>query len=105
MLRAVETVLQRHGRDLTHIRSGQTAQLRAFLQPVTARTATVRATPAGMDRGEKYLFIGPLQPKLLPGDELQSGERSYTVERAEVIFGADGPLWQWAMCRKKGEIL
>ena len=102
MLAAVETVLQRHGRMINHIRGERMTPLRAFLQPVTGKTAVLSTETVGMGSGGKYLFIGPLFPKLEPDDILETLQGSYRVIRAEVIFGREGPLWQWAVCARKG---
>ena len=105
MLKLVETVLERYGRELSHLQDQCVVPFKGFLQPVTGRSAALTATPGGMDDGAGYLLIAPLTPKLVPGDGIRAGENTYAVLRTEVIFGTDGPLWQWALCARRGDAL
>lgn len=99
----VESVLRSQGRELTLHRGERQTPLRAFLQPVAGKTATLAATPGGMTDGARYVFIGPVMPMLQPDDTLSAGDDRWRVIRCDIIFGTDGPLWQWAVCAREGE--
>lgn len=93
----VEKILKTHGTDMTVVRGAERFTVRGFFQPVTGKgenMSRITLSPLGrVDRGQ-YVYIGPLEPALAPGDELED----CIVRRAEPVSGC----YVWAMCVKKG---
>lgn len=93
----VEKILRTHGTDMTVVRGTETFRVRGFLQPVTGKNqnmSRITVGPLGREETGQYVYIGPLEPALEPGDEIEGR----IVRRAESVSGA----YVWAMCVKKG---
>lgn len=93
----VEKILKTHGVDMTVVRGGESFTVRGFFQPVTGKNqnmSRVTVSPVGRAATGQYIYIGPLEPALVPGDELMG----CIVRRAEPVSGC----YVWAMCVKKG---
>lgn len=93
----VEKILRTHGMDMTVERGTERFSVRGFLQPVLGRNlgmSRITVSPVGRVATGQYVYIGPLEPALEPGDELMG----CVVRRAEPVSGC----YVWAMCVKKG---
>lgn len=101
MRRMVEKLLRQHG---TQIRvEGQTVY--ALFQSVTGRLERLaERTPGvlGVQSGKRYVYIGPLEPRLREDQVLTVEDRDYLVRSVHRIAGSDGPVYTWAMCVEKG---
>lgn len=97
MRRMVEKILTAHGMDMTVARGSESFSVRGFFQPVTGKSMAMSAiTPGylGREYTGQYVYIGPMEPALEPGDELMG----CVVRRAEEVSGC----YVWAMCVRKG---
>lgn len=98
MRRMVEKILKTHGVDMTVTRGEESFVVRGFFQPVTGKSqnmSRITVGPLGREETGQYVYIGPLEPALEPGDQVDN----CIVRRAEPVSGA----YVWAMCVKKGE--
>lgn len=105
MRRMVEKILNCYGREVTVTANGETAAVFAFLQPVTGRGENMgkhSVSPLGTEHSGRYVFIGPVEPKLGVDDEVAADGRTFILRRVEIMDGMNGPAYQWAMCVEKG---
>lgn len=100
-------LMDRHGQSLTLVRraTGRETGLRAFLQPLLKEREDlpVRATPLGAVSRQRWLYIGPPEPALEPGDELILEGRRLAVQEALTVFLRREPLYRRAILRRKKE--
>lgn len=97
----VEKLLRQYGMD---IRVGQ-RPVRALFQPVTGRLERLALPdpgPLGLRSRQRYLYIGPVEPRVQMDAELTVAGKRYTVRSAHQIAGDNGPAYCWAMCVEKG---
>lgn len=101
----VEKLLRQFGRELSV--QGQTEEMQVFglLQPLTGshqRLAQAHRGVLGLENPAQYLYIGPVEPEPKPGERILAGKKAYIVRTSELIYGAGGPVYCWAMCVEKG---
>ena len=97
----VEKILNQFGTEI-HVQ-GKT--VRGIFQPVTGkleRLATPSVSPMGKESRERYLYIGPVEPKANAGDTLIVDDKSYWLRRTELVRDSNGPVYCWGMCVEKG---
>ena len=97
----VEKLLGQYGME---IRVGEVT-VRGLFQPVTGRMERLALPdpgPLGLQSRQRYLYIGPVEPRVQPDTELAVAGKRYTVRSAHWIDGNDGPAYSWAMCVEKG---
>lgn len=101
-----EALLRRFGQEVTlEGRDGQVRKLRAFVQPsLKEREAPPAAlTPLGAVSRDRWLYLGPVEAALAPGDKLSAGELCLTVQECRPVFWRDEALYLWAMLRPRKE--
>ena len=101
----IEAILQSFGDTLQILHGTQQTQVRAFLQPVTSKSwqnmEHMFSDLGRIERGQ-YLYLGPAEQPVEPGDLLRCHGTDYVVRKAERISVADLGLYQWALCVRKG---
>lgn len=105
MKQSIADLLQRFGDAVTLSHSGQTQTFRAFLRPVTSKSwQNMEHLFSELGRIEpgQYVYLGPAERTLAPGDELVCREAAYTVRKVESISAANRVLYRWALCVRKG---
>lgn len=105
MRRMVEKMMNCYGREIVVARGKENFSLRGFFQPVTGkveRLAIPAAGTLGRENRERYVYIGPVQPELEPGDRIHVNGKDYHVRSAQVIWGDGEGVYCWAMCTEKG---
>ena len=98
----VEKLLRQYGMEVRV--AGQ--DLRALFQPVTGkleRLALQAPGPLGLEPRGRYIYIGPLEPRLQEDMVLTVAGKDYTVRSVRQITGENGPVYCWAMCVEKGQ--
>lgn len=101
MQRMIEKILNYYGRDMVISRAGEEFPVRGFLQVVTGtakQKTQVEVCPLGTVKQGRYVYIGPLEPRLQMEDTLMLDGTVYIVRQAENVSGA----YVWAMCVEKG---
>lgn len=97
----VEKLLAQYGMDVA---VGE-RRVRALFQPVTGkleRLAVREPGELGVESRKRYIYIGPLEPRLEEDTALTVAGKGYLVRTAQQIPGNDGPAYSWAMCVEKG---
>ena len=97
----VEKLLTQYGME---IRVGEQT-VRGLFQPVTGRMERLALPdpgPLGLQSRQRYLYIGPVEPRVQPDMELIVAGKRYAVRSAHRIDGNNGPAYSWAMCVEKG---
>lgn len=79
-------------------------EIRGFLQPVTSgnKKAQWDICPLGQVPEGQYTYIGPAEPKILVGDELEFGGKVYLFRKVETMNDREGPVYCWGLCVEKG---
>ena len=106
MRRRLERMMDQYGQTVTLKRRGQEPrETRAFLQPDLKRRETLplTATPLGAVSIQRWLYLGPGDRELAPGDRLAWGELRLVVQEARAVGWRDETLYQWAVLRPEKE--
>lgn len=105
MRRTVDCLLRGYGSQVMVCKQGQSAPVRAFLQPITSRSwqnmEHMFKGGGEIPRG-KYLYIGPAEVEIEGCDYLQLEDKRYRVRRCDIIRIGDTPLYRWALCVEGG---
>ena len=105
MRRMVEKMMNCHGQDITVVQGEARRAVRGFLQSITGkveRLALPEMGALGREGRERYIYIGPAEPELEPGDRVEFDGKGYHVRSAQVIWGNGQPVYCWAMCVETG---
>ena len=98
-------IVEKYGTPVTLCREGSTWEVRAFFQPVRSKSwdaSDSNYSPLGEIPRGRYIYLGPLDPEAQAGDIIQRNGRQFLVRRSELIYGAKGPAYCWALCLEKG---
>ena len=102
-----DNLLSRYGQSitLTPASTGEGKALRAFVQPILRREEglPLAPSPLGAVSTERWLYLGSGGQPLSPGDQVDTGNLSLTVQEARTIFWQDRPFYQWAILRRRKE--
>ena len=101
MAREWAAVLAQFGQTVTLTDpEGDTAELRAFVQPILERQPQLEPSPLGARREERWLYLGPPESALTAGETgvVWSG-RSFAVETARQVWAGEDPCHWWAVLR------
>lgn len=104
MDRAWRALLDRYGRQVavTRREDGQTRQTAAFLQPLLEeRTGQLAPSPLGLRREDRFLYLGPPDVRLTPGDRVDWGGQAFWVQSAHPVYIGGQPSHQWAVLRPR----
>lgn len=94
-----------YGQDLVVVQGAERRSVRGFLQPVTGkveRLALPEMGALGRESRERFVYIGPAEPELEPGNWVEADGKAYHVRSAQVIWGDGQPVYCWAMCVEMG---
>ena len=101
----LERIMDRYGTAMVWRNDAGETSIRAFLQPVTARSwqkmkremFPVGEVPIGV-----YVYMGSMAHAVEEGDWLLLEDRMYHVRRMEIIYDAQGGAYRWGLCARKG---
>lgn len=105
MRRMMDRALKRYGVAAVLEHDGKNIPLRIFFQPSMSKSwdsMNPIVTPLGQLPGGQYLYIGPAEQPISQGDVVQVSAGSYVIRRAETYLDRNGPVYQWALCVRKG---
>ena len=105
MRRMIGKLLKQYGVPAVLEHEGQSISLRIFFQPSMSKSwdsMNPIVTPLGQLPGGQYLYIGPAEQPVSQGDLVQVASGSYLVRRSETYLDWNGPVYQWALCVRKG---
>ena len=79
-------------------------EVRAFLQPVTSSSKKAQRDicPLGQVPDGQYTYIGPAEPAVMVGDQLEFGGKLYLFRQVEQMNDKNGPVYCWGLCVEKG---
>ena len=101
----LDKIFRCYGSEITLERSGETRSLRGFFQPDLSRARQEflpEMTETGLTEPGRYLLLCPPEPELLVGDTVIAAGTAYLLRRREILTEKGVPLYQWALCSKKG---
>lgn len=103
----LERMMETYGQSVILSRrdTGETATVRAFLQPILRRQEDlpVTATPLGAVSGQRWLYIGQSGQELRPGDRVACGKLRLVVQETRAVWWKDEILYCWALLRREKE--
>lgn len=98
---------RRYGQELLLIPRAplEVRTLRAFLQPIrkNREELPVTATPLGAVNEQRWLYIGPADEPLFPGDRIRLKETYLTVQETQTVHFARETLFRRAILRQEKE--
>jgi len=107
MRERMDSIINRHGQRAVLVRksSGETVELRAFLQPVLKKQIhpPVTVTPLGAVSEERWTYIGMGSIGIAPGDKVRQSDQTWEVQEAREVFCGDTLLYRWALLRPAKE--
>ena len=105
MKKMVTGILRQYGSKITLERTGGTVTVKGFFQPVRSKSwqnLTNVATPLGEIPRGQYVYIGPADTEVAPGDVLTIGGESYIFRRVEPYWYGEEQIYIWGLCVEKG---
>lgn len=105
MRRMIDRILKQYGVEAVLEHDGKEIPLRIFFQPSMSKSwdsMNPIVTPLGQLPGGQYLYIGPAKQPISQGDIVRVVSGSYVIRRAETYLDRNGPVYQWALCVRKG---
>ena len=105
MRQMLDKIFRCYGSDITLERGEETRSLRGFFQPDLSRARQnlhPEMTQTGLALPGQYLLLCPAEPVMQPGDTVTVAGTAYLLRRCETLLEKDAPLYQWALCTKKG---
>lgn len=104
MKKAVETVMQNYGTDMTIISEQKETTARGFFRAVNSKSwqsMESEATLLGEITRGQYVYMGPMEVTVTEGDTLVVGNRSYLFRRVEPYYYGNQAIYQWGLCVEK----
>ncbi len=101
----IEKILRGYGKSLVLCHDGRQYSVKGFLQPVTGKSeqyARLQPGVTGLENSSRYIYIGPVDPEAMQGDEIVAGEKHYLLRHAQVICEGAEAVYVWGMCVEKG---
>lgn len=105
MLRAMEKMILRYGSEMVLIHDGQETSIRAFLQETQSRSqenAQREFSPLGEVYKGLHVYIGPVLPGAVIGDQIVYQGRNFEMRRAEPVMVGNEKAYVWGLCVEKG---
>lgn len=105
MRRMINKILKQYGTAAVLEHEGKQIRLRIFFQPSMSKSwdsMNPIVTPLGQLPGGQYLYIGPAEQPIRQGDLVMVDGNSFVIRRAETYLDRKGPVYQWALCVRKG---
>lgn len=102
MRQMIEKILNCYGLSVLLSRTGSV--VRAFLQPVTSesRKTWQEISPLGQVPEGQYTYIGPAEPEVMVGDQLEFNGKLYLFRQVEKMRDGEGPVYSWGLCVEEG---
>ena len=101
----LDKIFRCYGSEITLVRGEEALCLPGFFQPELSRARQnlhPEMTQAGLTTPGQYLLLCPAEPEILPGDTVTVAGTAYLLRRCETLLEKGAPLYQWALCTKKG---
>lgn len=79
--------------------------VRIFFQPSKSKSWQSMEPvvgPLGQIPGGQYLYIGPAEQRIAEGQTVTVAGENYLFRRCEAYRDADGPVYWWGLCVRKG---
>ena len=105
MRTTVESVMAKHGTDLTIVSGSETKTARGFFRAVNSKSwqsMESEATLLGEISRGQYAYMGPVGVTVREGDTLILGEKTYLFRRVELYYYGNQAIYQWGLCVEKG---
>ena len=105
MRATVESVMAKHGTDLTIVSGSETKTARGFFRAVNSKSwqsMESEATLLGEISRGQYAYMGPADAGVKEGDTILLGDRVYLLRRVELYYYGNQAIYQWGLCVEKG---
>ena len=106
---AVGTAIEKYGALVRIETDGDLTEGKAFVEPLRYRNRIYiggQYRLAGMDRKEKYLYVGTVENALTEDRSVvEANGARYIVKRSELYYAGDVPVYIWAILQPCGEAL
>lgn len=103
----LEKMMRAYGQTVTLVsrKSGKETVFTAFLQPVLKEQEAppLAASPLGAVSGKRWLYIGPADREIRPGDWLRFGSLRLVAQEAETVYFRNEAVYRRAVLRKERE--
>ncbi len=102
---AIGKMISRYGSPMKLVQNGMQFDIRAFLQETASRSeggSQWDVMPLGEVPKGVYVYIGPVSPEALAGDDLLYREKTYQLRRTHLVAVGEEPLYCWGICVEKG---
>lgn len=105
----VSDTIKRYGTSVSISENEKNVKSYAFVEPLRYRNKIFvgnRYRLLGFDRTEKYLYVG-LPENILTEKStvIETAERKYIVNRCEMYYVNDSPVYMWAILKACGDNL
>ncbi len=105
----VSDTIKRYGGSVNIVQDGKIIKSCAFVELLRLKNRIYvgnRRRELGFDRTEKYLYIGlPENPLVENSTVIETAERKYIVNRCEIYYVNDIPVYMWAVLKACGDDL
>lgn len=101
----IEKILRGYGKSLVLCHKGKQYSVKAFFQVVTGKSeryAKLQPGITGLEDSTRYVYIGPIDPEAMAGDEIIADGKSYQIRQAQMIYEGSEAVYIWGMCIEKG---
>ena len=105
MRQMLDKIFRYYGSEITLEREEGSLTLHGFFQPDLSRARQnlhPEMTQTGLAMPGQYLLLCPAEPAVRPGDTVTVAGTAYLLRRCETLLEKGAPLYQWALCTKKG---
>lgn len=102
---AIDKMIRRYGTPMTLVHDGGETAIRAFLQETESRSAggaEWEVMPLGQVPKGVYVYIGPVTPEAVAGDDLLCRDKKYQLRRTQLVMVGENPMYCWGICVEKG---
>ena len=97
--------MRSHGTDMTITSGGSAKTVRGFFRAVNSKSwqsMESEATLLGEISRGQYAYIGPVGVRVLEGDTLVLGKKTYLFRRVEPYYYGNAEIYTWGLCVEKG---
>ncbi len=104
----VGKILRGYGKEMILLHGGRSSKVKAFWQAETGKSehlAKLQPGLTGLEDTNRFIYIGPVEPKAVMGDEIVADGVTYVVRNAQTVRGGDADVYVWGICVEKGGVV
>lgn len=100
-------ILRGYGKEMILRHGGKSQKVRAFWQVETGKSehfGKLQPGLTGLEDVNRYIYIGPVEPKASMGDEIVVDGVTYVVRNSQTIRGGEADVYVWGICVERGGV-